>query len=132
MWVTAAALSSAACYTLRPVTFEQLSVARPSAVWITRADQSVVIVETPRVFGDTLVGYINGEFQEVDAATLQPKLYRVKRMAGARTAGLVVAGMLGVGTFAFLASSTGSYDDPTTRMDCEDPQTPGCPQANPI
>lgn len=116
---------------MRPISFEQLRVARPGAVWITQSDESVVILETPRVFGDTLVGYMNGEFQELQTGKLKPQLYQVKRMAGARTAGLVVAGMLGVGTFAFLVSSTGTYLDPTTTMDCEDPQTPGCPQANP-
>src|SRR5687767_10210961 len=110
--VVTCALSGAACYTMRPITFEQLVVSQPITVWITRSDRSVLVLETPRVFGDTLVGYLNGEFQELPTATLKPQLYQVKRMATARTAGLVAASMLSVGTFAFLVSSSGGYVDP--------------------
>jgi hypothetical protein len=128
----AAALSGPACYTMRPVTYEQLGVARPGAVYITRSDQSEVILETPRVFGDTLVGYINGEFQELSVTELKPQLYRVRQMAGVRTAGLVVASALSVGTFVFLVSGAGSHVNPEDTKDCDDdPYQPGCPLAPP-
>jgi hypothetical protein len=125
----AAAVSTMGCYRMRPVTLEQLGAAEPGLVWITRTDQSVVVVETPRVFGDTLTGYINGEFHELPSTDL--RYFRVKQMAGARTMGLVAAAAVGVGTFVGMISSTGKYVDPTASMDCEDPQTPGCPNANP-
>lgn len=125
----AAALSGVACYSMRPVTLEQLSASEPGAVWITRTDQSVVVVETPRVFGDTLTGYINGEFHELPNTGM--KYFRVKQMAGARTAGLVAAAAVGIGTFVGMVSSTGKYVDPAANLDCEDPQTLGCPMANP-
>lgn len=125
-----AVLSSTACYTMRPVTFAQLGTARPGAVWITKADQSVVVVETPRVFGDTLVGYINGEFQELPNTDMTG--FKVRRMAGVKTAGLVAATAVGVGTFVFLVSSTNSYIDPASLLDCDDdPEQPGCPGAVP-
>jgi geranylgeranyl pyrophosphate synthase len=130
--IVAAALSGTACYTMRPVTFAELGAARPGAVWITRNDQSVIVVEAPRVYGDTLVGYVDGEFQELPQSELNPQLYQVRRMAAAKTASLIVASMLGAGTFAFLVSSTNSYHDPQTNLDCEDdPQQPGCPGATP-
>lgn len=128
----AAALAGSSCYTMRPVTFGELGAARPGAVWITREDQSVVIVETPRVFGDTLVGYVNGEFHELSAAELNAHLYRVRRMAGARTARLVVASLLSAGTFAFLISSSGNAPDSGSTRDCDDdPYQQGCPLALP-
>jgi hypothetical protein len=131
LWVVACALPGAACYTLRPVTYEQLGTARPGTVWITRSDQSVVVLETPRVFGDTLVGYINGEFKELSATELNPRLFRVRHVASARTAAVIAVAAAGIGTFVGLISSTGQYVDPTAGLDCEDPQTVGCPMANP-
>ena len=122
----ATALSGAACYTMRPVTLEQLRAARPGAVWITREDQSVVVVETPRMFGDTLVGYVNGEFEELPATDL--KQMRVRRMAGGKTTGLVAASAAGAFTFVYLVTGKGSYFNPEVLLDCDDdPDQRGCP-----
>lgn len=126
------ALSVGACYSMRPITFDQLGVARPGAVWVTRTDESVVVIETPRVFGDTLVGYVNGEFRELPRAELNPQRMQVKRMAAGRTASLVVVSILGAGTFAFLVSSTGTGTDSAATRDCDDdPYQQGCPLALP-
>lgn len=124
------AFSAAGCYTMRPVTFGELGTARPGAVWITKADESVIVVETPRVFGDTLVGYINGEFQELPNTGMTG--FKVRRMAGAKTAGLVGATALGVGVFVVLVTGTEKYIDPASLLDCDDdPDQPGCPGAIP-
>jgi len=128
--LAATALAGAACHTIRPVTSNQLSGVRPKFVWVTRTDQSVVVVETPRMFGDTLVGYINGEFQELPGADLKGMRYR--RLAGARTAGLVAASVLGTATMVALVSSSGKFHDPIINLDCDDdPDQPGCPGAAP-
>jgi hypothetical protein len=125
-FVLAAALSSSACYTMRTVTFGELGTARPGAVWITKADQSVIVVETPRVFGDTLVGYINGEFQELPNTDMTG--FKVKRMAGARTAGLVGATAAAVGVFVVMVTGTDPFFDPQVNLDCDDePNQVGCP-----
>lgn len=126
----ATTLSGAACHTMRPVTLEQLGAARPAVVWVTRADQSVVVVSGPRTFGDTLVGYVNGEFEEMPAADL--KQIRVKQRARGKTAALIAAGAVGAAGFAYLISNVGSYINPEDRLDCEDnPDQPGCPGAVP-
>lgn len=126
----AAALSSAACHTMRPVTLDQLGAIRPSRVWVTRADQSVVIVDGPQTFGDTLVGYVNGKFEELPATNLAQM--RVKRRAGGRTAALVTGGLLGIAALAYMVTSTGDYRNPEDKLDCEDnPDQPGC-GGNPI
>jgi hypothetical protein len=131
-WILAVAFSGTACYTMRPISYEQLGVARPGAVYITRPDQSVVVLETPRVFGDTLVGYIKGEFQELSKTELNPQLYRVRQMAGVRTAALVTAAAVGAGTFVFLVSGAGRSVNPEDTRDCEDdPYQAGCPLAPP-
>jgi hypothetical protein len=111
---------------MRQVSFGELGTARPGAVWITKADQSVVVVETPRVFGDTVVGYVNGEFSELLNTDMTG--FKVKRMAGAKTAGLVGATAVGVGVFVVMVTGTEKYTDPASLLDCEDdPNQVGCP-----
>jgi len=83
-------LSSAACHTMRPVTLDELGALRPASVLVTRGDQSVVVVSGPRTFGDTLVGYVDGEFEEMPAADL--KQIRMKQRARGKTAALLAAG----------------------------------------
>jgi len=46
-------------------------VMSPLKAWITEKDQTVVMVAGPQVVGDTLVGYINGVYEEMPAAQLQ-------------------------------------------------------------
>ena len=126
----AVVLIGAACHTMRPVTLDQLGVMRPAEAWVTRADQTTVIVSGPQTFGDTLVGYVNGQFQEIPAAGLQKIV--VRRKAGGKTAALVAVGTLGVVALAYAVSSTGDYRNPEDKLDCEDnPDQPGC-GGNPI
>lgn len=122
------AVSSAACHTMRPVTLEQLGAMRPSEVRVTRADQSVVVVSGPQAFGDTLVGYVNGQFEEMP--TVGVKQLLVKRPAKGKTAALIAAGLLGVSAVVILVSGSGDYRNPADLHDCyDDPEAPGCPLA---
>lgn len=124
----AGTLSSLACHAMRPVTFDQLGALRPSQAWVTRADQTTVIVSGPQTFGDTLVGYVNGQFEEIPAATLQKIV--VRRRSSGKTAALLVGGALGVAAIAYMVSSSGLFNDPQALLDCEDdPYQPGCPLA---
>jgi len=126
----ATTLSSAACQTMRPIALDELGAMRPALVWVTRADQSVVIVSGPRVFGDTLVGYVDGEFEEMPAADL--KQIRMKQRARGKTAALIAAGAVGAAAMAYMIFNTGNYVDPGTNLDCdEDPDKPGCPGVPP-
>lgn len=122
----ATALTSAACHSLRPVPLDALGGLRPSRVWVTRADQTVVVVSGPRTFGDTLVGYINGQFEEMPAADF--KRISVKQAARGKTFALIAASAVAAGAVAYLITNTGSYVDPATKLDCDDnPEQPGCP-----
>jgi hypothetical protein len=126
----AATLASAACHTMRPVALADLGALRPTQVWVTRADQSVAVVSGPRAFGDTLVGYVNGQFEEIPAGGL--KRISMKRPAPRKTAALIAAGVVGAIAAAYLMTSTGDYRNPADTLDCDDnPEQPGCPGANP-
>jgi len=128
--LAAFALSSVACHTMRPVTLDQLGAMRPAQAWVTRADQSTVIVSGPQTFGDTLVGYVNGQFEEIPVASLQKIV--VRRRASGKTAALIAAGAVGIAALAAALSSSGDYRNPADRLDCEDdPYQLGCP-ANPL
>lgn len=121
----AATGASAACHTLKPVTLEQVNVAKPSEVNVTRGDQSIVVVSGPQVSGDTLVGYVNGKFEELPAADL--KQVRMRAPARAQTAALIVATTIGIAGFAWMVTGGGGFVDPKSLEDCEDdPNQPEC------
>ena len=66
--VIAALLISAltACTTYRPIAArEYIPISHPSAVYITNADNSVTMMQLPKLLGDTLVGYVNGDYREM-------------------------------------------------------------------
>jgi hypothetical protein len=123
-WLIATTLPSAACHTMRPVALEELGAIRPTRVWVTRADQSVVVVEGPRVLESGLVGFVNGSYEEMPADDVKRVLMR--RSAGGRTAALVAAGAVGLTTAAFLmAGGKSSYQHPCTSASSEcDPNSP--------
>jgi len=53
---------SAACHTFRPVSHTRLSSAEPPPrIWVTRADHSTLVLESPHLDGDTLTGLVYGE-----------------------------------------------------------------------
>ena len=106
----AATLSSAACHTRTPVTVDQLTSLRPVKVWVTRADQSVIVVTGPQIYGNKLVGFVDGKYREMPATDLKSVI--MQRPARGRTTALVVAGALGIVTIAYLLSSTGNYENP--------------------
>lgn len=79
----------AACHTMQPVPPAELqAVPGPERVWVTRADHSTVLVLSPQLQGDTLKGFIFGEYQKIpvsDAVSIQRQ-----HQAPARTAALVL------------------------------------------
>lgn len=102
--------SSAACHTMRPVAMEELTAVRPGQVWVTRADQSVVLVAGPQIVNNRLVGFVDGVYRVIPAADVQRVVMR--RPATARTAALVTVGAVGVASVVFMMSGTGnSFDD---------------------
>lgn len=120
----AAMLSGAACHTMAPLSWDELAGLRPSVVWVTRADQTVVQVSGPQVFGDTLVGYVNGAFQELATAGVQRVAMR--RPARAKTIALIAASTAAATLVAVWLSGVG---DPSPRdlIDCDyEPEHEDC------
>src|ERR1700675_1058703 len=106
-----ATLSSTACHTMRPVALDQLAGMQPSRVWVKRDHQSLVVVSNPKVFGDTLVGFVNRKYAVMPPASGEQVL--MKRPAPRRTAVLIVAGVLGVAGVAFRVAGSGAAAAPT-------------------
>lgn len=117
-------LSSAACHTMRPVAMEQLSAESPSRVWVTKADQSVVVLSGPQILENRLAGFVDDVFHVIPAEDVRRIVMR--RPAGARTAALVAAGAAGA-TFLLMAlSGAGDYVHPCDRdtAKCEPGEVP--------
>jgi hypothetical protein len=121
----AATVAGTACHSLAPLTWDEIEGIRPSRVWVTRADASVVEVSGPQVFGDTLVGYIDGEFQEMATADLRRAV--VRRPARAKTIGLAVAGTAVSAALIVMLAGSDRTLNPVNLPDCNDvPDDPYC------
>jgi hypothetical protein len=108
------------CTTLRPVARPQefIPSRRPDRIWVTRADNSKIVLDGPRLLGDTLVGWFRGDYQEI--LLLETRMITVRQPAGRRTALLVgTLAVVGVALIAVLASSGDLPYMPTP----EDPAT---------
>ncbi len=80
-------MAIAACHTLRPLPSTQLNTNSEPRLWVTRADHSTLVLDEPRVQGDTLSGVIHGEARRLplsDAIAI-----RARRPAPVRTAVVV-------------------------------------------
>jgi len=124
-----AALSSAGCRTMKPVTLDQLTALGPDRVWVTESDQSVVLLDEPRVVGDTLVGYIGRKHERLPSENL--KQIRVRRSAPIRTTLLALGVVGGLGGLLFVAGGSGQsrLQGPASggSADCyKHPDQPGC------
>ena len=99
--------SFTACTTYRPIAArEYIPVSHPSAVYITNADNSITKMQLPKLLGDTLVGYVDGDYREMQLS--QVKQMNAKVPAGGRTALAIGAGVLGVVAIGAVVSGTGS------------------------
>jgi hypothetical protein len=107
MIAAALMLSLGACTSFGPVSArEYLPIEHPSNIWITRSDNTVVKMQAPKLLGDTLVGYVNGEFQEMRLS--QTKQIQAKRPQPGRTALAVGAGVLAVAAISAVVAGSGS------------------------
>ncbi len=121
-----AALSSIGCRAMKPLTLDEMVAIKPARVWVTQPDGSVIIVNGPQVLGDTLVGYVNGTYQEIPAAH-QLTQVRARRPAPGRTVLLSVAIAVGVGGFAYALTGAGSSGEMKPGGICDErPEDPLC------
>lgn len=99
-------VSAAACHTMQPVPMDQLLANTVNPIWVTRPDKSIVIIHAPAVRGDTLAGFVDGQFREMPLE--QATAIRTRTPAPARTA--IVAASAGAFTLAaFLYFGNRSY-----------------------
>ena len=101
----AAALTTAACHTMKPVSMAELNALKPERAWATEANQTVVVVEGPQVVGDTLVGYVNGVYEEMLATRFKEAM--VEKPATQKTALLVGALAVGFGGMVYALTGSG-------------------------
>jgi hypothetical protein len=110
-----------ACFTMRPVATPQefIPSARPDRIWVTRTDNSRLMIEGPRLLGDTLVGWVRGQYEEI--LLPQTRWISVRQVAPRRTA-LLIAGatVVGASLLYFLASNGPS----SSLTGGEDPSNP--------
>jgi hypothetical protein len=119
----AAALVGTACHTMAPMNWDEVAIQRPSTVWITRANETVQ-VSGPQVFNDTLVGYVNGAFEELPISDVTT--VAVRRPARGKTIALVAASTAAATALAVWIANGGSFGD-NTFIDCPDtPDDPRC------
>ena len=122
--LAATMIVGASCHTMAPLTWEEVTTFRPARVSVTLDDQSVVVVSGPQMFGDTLVGYVGGDFQELPTASIKQVV--VKRSAKGKTMALVAASIAGAAALGVLISSVGDPSD-RDQVDCDyEPEDPRC------
>jgi hypothetical protein len=92
----------AACKTTAPVPSpwaNYVTGTQPGAIWLSRSDHTVVRVDGPRMFGDTVVGMVDGQYTEIPLTDVTQLMAR--RADKGKTIALAVAG--GAVTAAALA-----------------------------
>jgi hypothetical protein len=78
-----------------------------SRVSLTLSDRSVVVVYGPKIYGDKLVGFVDGKYHEYPTAEV--KEIRAREPAPGRTTALIAASVVVVGGFvAWGLSSLGT------------------------
>jgi len=97
--VTLLVCAVTACHTMKPVQPATLSSKSINRIWITKANDSAIVLAEPQLRGDTLAGFVNGQYEEMplsDARSLrarEPAYGRTALLAGALTAA-AVAGLI--------------------------------------
>jgi hypothetical protein len=99
---------------------EELETVQPGQVWVTRADESVVMVSGPRIVRNRLAGFIDGTYQVIPAGEVRQVVMRAP--ARGKTAALVAAGVVGVAAGVYILSGTGGTKNPCrlASSECEE------------
>lgn len=122
--LTLMVLSTISCHTTKTFTVEMAPAKNP--VWLTLSDQTVAIVYGPKIYGDKLVGFVDGKYQEFPIDDV--KEVQAREPARGRTMALVAAGVVGGAVLLYVAA--GHLDSATdTRLSdlCdEQPDDPAC------
>jgi len=99
--------SLTACTTMGPISpREYVPIEHPSQIWVTKSDNSTVVMQLPKLLGDTLVGYVNGDYQEMMLS--QTKVVQARRPAPGRTALAVGTAVTALVVTGALVSGSGA------------------------
>jgi len=109
---------------MRPVPLDQLTVLKPDRAWVTEADKTVLLVSGPQLLGDTLVGYVNGQYQELPTAGLTQVM--VRQPATSRTVLLAAGIAIGLGGFSYAIMGGGSSGKDQSDVCDKHPEYPEC------
>jgi hypothetical protein len=93
-----------ACHQMHAVPAAHVNSADlPPRIWVTSVDRSTVILDAPRVSGDTLAGWVSGQYHEMLLS--QTKTIETREPAPTRTALLVTAtSLVALGGLFYLES----------------------------
>lgn len=89
---------------MRPLESARLNPADlPQRIWVTDSDHSTVILDAPKINGDTIVGWVAGDYREIPLARVAS--LRTRERARTRTAVAVTATTVAMlGAFMYLES----------------------------
>jgi len=119
-----------ACHSVRSLTGSDLNVANlPARVWVSRPDDATVQLDAPLLRGDTLSGFVGGDFREFTLS--QQTVVRAKEPAPGRTAVLVaLASGAALASFLYLEARRDVGNAPVCLNALDQrpmPFTPCCP-----
>jgi hypothetical protein len=126
-----ALLAALACSSLQPVAdpFQFITETKPPLVYVAYETGAVMVLNNPRVAGDSVIGTVPGESRSVALSRRQVQSVSTVRRHTGRTAMLIggLVGAAGVVTYAVLINAKG--DD--AKCDYSDPKdnpnnTPAC------
>ena len=107
-----------ACSSMQPVAQprEFLQSRQPSVVWLSQeSQQTMVSVDAPRLIGDSIVGFVEGEYVEIPITSVRGM--QARQYSRGRTAAFIV-GLVGVAVAMLVVVSGGIGANP--EMDGED------------
>lgn len=112
-----AGLASAGCLTMRPMGLDQVPAGHPR-IWVTRSDQTVVVLTDPQIVNDRLAGFQDDVYLVIPAD--QVRQITIRRIAPGRTAALVAGGAAGAVALMWVLSGTADYTHPCVRRGTDD------------
>ena len=106
-------LMMAACSSMQPVAQPRafLESNRPAVVWLSKSsEQTMVALSAPQLVGDSVVGFVEGEYSEI--ALSQIRSMQARQYSRGRTTAFVVgAAALTTTLFFVLAGGHGGADE---------------------
>ena len=108
-----------ACSSMQPVAQprEFLQARQPAVVWLSKdADQTMVAVDAPRLLGDSIVGFVEGEYTEIPIASVRSM--QAKQYSRSKTVTFLVGVAAATAALIFVvAGGTGSGEDMNSEDD---------------